>query len=152
MGLKVNQIHKMRLYHRPIMSPISLKLPYTKKMEACDHYLCEPGSLSVPWHLSPHFLGPVMSKEGNSGPWPLCFVQSAPTISMPVNKQVGNREGRRQPRKQMHEPQSVFETKALCFMKIPPCGKPFAKPPVSAWLDHAGKASLRVSREWQRNG
>lgn len=92
-------------------------------------------------------LGPVMSKEVNSDPWPLCFVQSAPKIIMSVSKQVGNREGRRQPRKQMHEPPSVFETKALCFMKIPPCGKPFAKPQVSAWLVHAGKASLRVSRE-----
>lgn len=53
MGLKVNQIHNMRLYHRPIMSPISLKLPYTKKMEACGHYLCVPGTFHVPPPPSP---------------------------------------------------------------------------------------------------
>lgn len=52
MGLKVNQIHKMKLYHRPIMSPISLKLPSMKNMEAYGHYLCDPGSLSVPHHPS----------------------------------------------------------------------------------------------------
>lgn len=36
-------------------------------------------------------------------------------------------------------------------MKIPPCGMPFAKPPVSAWLDLADKASLslpRVTEKW----
>lgn len=57
-----------------------------------------PAPPAAPW--------PSHVQGSESGPWPLSFVQSAPKIIMSVNKQVGNREGRRQPRKQMHEPQS----------------------------------------------
>lgn len=131
---KISWINNLRLIisQNPLSPAPSFYTPRKRRVEDCDRL-----SLQSRQPL----LSPVTAEDMNLGPhsYSPCVLCS----QHPKNHFRGfqgcepkSREqwGRRKVHKQMHEPQSVSETKSMCFTKIPYCGKPFAKPPVFAWL------------------